>query len=40
MIEGEDDILGTLETGITSRSEVDEMLIAIAPKRKPRDKLY
>ena len=33
---GEDGILGTLAASLTPRSEVDEMLIAIDPKRQPR----
>ena len=33
---GEDEILGTLAVSIIPRSEVDEMLIAIAPKWQPR----
>ena len=33
---GEDEILGTLAAGITPRQEVDEMLIAIAPKKQAR----
>ena len=33
---GEEEILGTLAARFISRSEVDEMLIAIAPKRQPR----
>ena len=32
---GEDEILGTLEASITPRSEMDEMLIAFSPKKKP-----
>ena len=32
----EDEIVGTLAASKTPRSEVDEMLIAIAPKRQPR----
>ena len=32
----EDKILRTLAASITSRSEVDEMVIDIAPKRQPR----
>ncbi|CAI5732025.1 unnamed protein product [Peronospora farinosa] len=33
---GEDEILGTLAASITPRKEVDEMLIAIAPRKQPR----
>ena len=33
---GEDEILGTLAASITPLQEVDEMLIAIAPKKQPR----
>jgi len=33
---GEDEILGTLAASITPREEVDEILVAIAPKKKPR----
>ena len=33
---GEDEILGTLVASITPRPKVDEMLIAIAPKKQPR----
>ena len=33
---GEDEILGTLAASITPRQEVDEMLIAIAPRTQPR----
>ena len=33
---GEDEILGTLAASITPREEVDEMLIAIAPRNQPR----
>ena len=33
---GEDEILGTLAASITQREEVDEMLIAIAPKKQPK----
>ena len=33
---GEDDILDTLAASITHRQEVDEMLIAVAPKKQPR----
>ena len=32
----EDEIFGTLAASITPRQEVDEMLIAIAPKKQPR----
>ena len=32
----EDEILGTLAASITPREEVDEMLIAIAPQKQPR----
>ena len=34
--EGEDEILGTLAASITPRKEVDEMLIAIAPRKQPK----
>ena len=33
---GDDEILGTLAASITPRQEVNEMLIAIAPKKQPR----
>ena len=33
---GEEEILGTLAASITPRQEVDEMLIAIAPRKQPR----
>ena len=33
---GEDEILGTLAASITPREEVDDMLIAIAPRKQPR----
>ena len=33
---GEDEILVTLAASITPRHEVDEMLIAIAPRKQPR----
>ena len=33
---GEDEILGTLAASVTPRQEVDEMLIAIAPRKQPR----
>ena len=33
---GEDEILGTFAASITTRSEVDDMLIAISPKMQPR----
>lgn len=36
---GEDEILGTLAASITPREEVDEMLIAIAPRKQPRQTL-
>ena len=32
----ENEILGTLASSITSRKVVDEMLIAIAPKKQPK----
>ena len=32
----EDDIIGTLAASIAPRQEVDEMLIAIAPRKQPR----
>ena len=32
---GEDEILGTLAASITTREEVDEMLIAIVPQKQP-----
>ena len=33
---GEDEILGMLAAGISPREEVDEVLIAIAPRKQPR----
>ena len=33
---GEDVILGTLADSITPREEVDEVLIAISPRKQPR----
>ena len=33
---GKDDILGTLAVSITPREEVDEKLIAIAPRNQPK----
>ena len=33
---GEDEILGTLAASITPREEVEEMLIAIAPRKQPK----
>ena len=33
---GEDEILGMLAASITPREEVDEVLIAIAPRKQPR----
>ena len=36
---GEDEILGTLAASITPREEVDEMLIAIAPRKQPKHTL-
>ena len=33
---GEDEILGTLAARITPRKEVDEMLIAVAPRKQPK----
>ena len=33
---GEDELLRTLAASITPREEVDEVLIAISPKKKPR----
>ena len=33
---GEDEIIGTLAASITPRQELDEMLIAIAPRKQPR----
>ena len=35
-VKGEDEILGMLAASITPREEVDEMLIAIDPKKQPR----
>ena len=33
---GEDEILGTLAANITPSKEVDDMLIAIAPRKQPK----
>ena len=33
---GEEEILGTLAASVTPREDVDEMLIAIAPRKQPR----
>ena len=38
-MKGEDEILGTLAESITPREQVDEMLIAIAPQKQPRQTL-
>ncbi|OWZ04924.1 reverse transcriptase [Phytophthora megakarya] len=35
-VKGEDEILGTIAASITPRAEVDEALVAIAPKKQPR----
>lgn len=35
-VKGEDEILGMLAASITSREMIDEMLIAIAPRKQPR----
>ena len=36
---GESEVLGTLAASITPRQEVDEMLIAIATRKQPRQKV-
>ena len=33
---GEDELLGTLAASITPREKVDDMLIAIAPRKQPK----
>ncbi|OWZ01916.1 reverse transcriptase [Phytophthora megakarya] len=38
-VKGEDEILGALAASITPRSEVDKVLISIAPKKEPRRKI-
>ncbi|OWY90513.1 reverse transcriptase [Phytophthora megakarya] len=35
-VKGEDEILGTITASITPRADVDEALVAIAPKKQPR----
>ncbi|OWZ07780.1 reverse transcriptase [Phytophthora megakarya] len=35
-VKGEDEILGTIAASITPRADVDEALVAIAPKKQPR----
>ncbi|OWZ00567.1 hypothetical protein PHMEG_00028208 [Phytophthora megakarya] len=39
-VKGEDEILGELAASITPRSERDQALISIAPKKKPRRKIH
>ncbi|OWZ11693.1 reverse transcriptase [Phytophthora megakarya] len=39
MCKGKDEILGALTASITPRSEVDKVLILIAPKKEPRHKI-